>query len=173
MEWRYKIAPFITSALIEQNGLTVLWAIDHLMDVFRRPQSFYLPEVNLYKNRDDNDKNEVDLLAVIDREFIAAEVKLSAASFVDSSDEIAKFIDELKRLAPDKAFLICEQYCQELASIDEYKSKLDEVIVNVRESVPNLDLKVIVASNLIDFNSVPNEIGPLGDRTDSFFQRLQ
>lgn len=173
MEWRYKIAPFITSALIEQNGLTVLWAIDHLMDVFRRPQSFYLPEVNLYKNRDDNDKNEVDLLAVIDGEFIAAEVKLSAASFVDSSDEIAKFIDELKRLAPDKAFLICEQYCQELASIDEYKSKLDEVIVNVRESVPNLDLKVIVASNLIDFNSVPNEIGPLGDRTDSFFQRLQ
>lgn len=172
MEWKYKVAPFITSALIEQNGLTVLWAIDHLMDAFRRPQAFYLPEVNLFKNREGNDNNEIDLLAVIDGKFVAAEVKLSAASFVDNPNEVAAFIDEIQRLSPDIAFLICEQYCQEQADIDEYKGKLREVTGNIRENVSNVEVKVVVASEVNGFNSVPIELGPYGERTYSFFDKL-
>ena len=172
MEWKYKVAPFITSALIEQNGLTVLWAIDHLMDVFRSQQAFYLPEVNLFKNREGNDNNEIDFLAVIDGKFIAAEVKLSAASFVDNPNEVTSFIDEIQRLSPDIAFLICEQYCQQQADIDEYKGKLEEVIANIHETIPDIEVKVIVASEVDGFNSVPIELGPYGERTSAFFDRL-
>jgi hypothetical protein len=172
MEWKYKVAPFITSALIEQNGLTVLWAIDHLMDVFHSQQAFYLPEVNLFKNREGNDNNEIDFLAVIDGKFIAAEVKLSAASFVDNPNEITSFIDEIQRLSPDIAFLICEQYCQQQADIDEYKVKLEEVIANIHETIPDIEVKVIVASEVDGFNSVPIELGPYGERTSAFFDRL-
>ncbi len=171
MQWKYKVAPFITSALIEQNGLTVLWAIDHLMNVFRRPQAFYLPEVNLFKNREGNEKNEIDLLAVIDGKFIAAEVKLSAASFVDTPNEVAAFIDEIQRLSPDFAFLIFEQYCQEQTHINEYKGKLDTVLRRIQECAPNVELKVVVASEVECFNSVPIEIGPYGKRTYAFFDR--
>jgi hypothetical protein len=172
MEWKYKVAPFITSALIEQNGLTVLWAIDHLMDVYHRSQAFYLPEINLFKNREGNENNEIDLLAIIDGKFIAAEVKLSAASFVDNPDEVTAFIDEIQRLSPDIAFLICEKYCQEPTDIDEYKVKLGSVIGSIRETVPNIEVKVIVASEVDGFNSVPIELGPHGERTDAFFDRL-
>ncbi|MDR6984620.1 hypothetical protein J2X32_003266 [Rheinheimera pacifica] len=172
MEWKYKIAPFITSALIEQNGLTVLWAIDYLMTIFHRSQAFYLPEINLFKNREGNDRNEIDLLTVIDGKFIAAEVKLSAASFVEAPNEIATFIDEIRRLSPDIAFLICEQYCQNLSDIDEYKGKLDDVLGEIRESVPKVQLKVIVASEVDCFNSVPLEIGAWGERTYAFIDKL-
>lgn len=172
MEWKYKVAPFITSALIEQNGLTVLWAINHLMDVFDRPQAFYLPEVNLFKNREGNDNNEIDLLAVIDGKLVAAEVKLSAANFLDNPDEVTAFIDEIQRITPDIAFLICEQYCQEQADIDEYKEKLEVVTGNIRESVPNVEVKVIVASEVDGFNAVPIELGPRCERTYAFFDRL-
>lgn len=172
MEWKYKIAPFITSALIEQNGLTVLWAINHLMAVFHRYQSFYLPEINLFKNSEVNVRNEIDLLAVIDGKFIAAEVKLSAASFVETLSEVDAFIDEIKSLSPDIAFLIFEQYCQDSGHIDEYKGRLGVVLGNIRESVPSVELKVIVASEVDGFNSVPIEIGPYGERTYSFFDKL-
>ncbi|HAS6452958.1 TPA: hypothetical protein I7291_06545 [Vibrio parahaemolyticus] len=172
MEWKYKVAPFITSALIEQNGLTVLWAIDHLMDVFRRAQAFYLPEINLFKNREGNENNEIDLLAVIDGKFVAAEVKLSVASFVDNPHEVTAFIDEIQRLSPDIAFLICEQYCQEKIDIDEYKAKIEEVTDNIREKVPNVEVKVIVANEVDSFTKVPIELGPYGERTHAFFERL-
>jgi hypothetical protein len=172
MEWGYKVAPFITSALVEQNGLTVLWAIDHLMDAFHRQQAFYLPEINLFKNRDGNDYNEIDLLAVIDGKFVAAEVKLSAASFVDKFKEVTAFIDKIQKLSPDIAFLICEQYCQEQADVDEYKGKLEEVTSKIRENVPNVEIKVIVASEVDGFNSVPIELGPYGERTSAFFDML-
>ncbi|WP_065204548.1 hypothetical protein [Shewanella woodyi] len=172
MEWKYKVAPFITSALIEQNGLTVLWAIDHLMDVFRHQQAFYLPEINLFKSRENNDNNEIDLLAVIDGKFVAVEVKLSAASFVNKPHEVTTFIDEIQRLSPDIAFLICEQYCEEPADIDEYKGKLEDVIGNIRENVPNVEIKVIVASEVDSFTAVPIELGPYGARTYAFFDRL-
>ncbi|EGQ8730595.1 hypothetical protein H320_15415 [Vibrio parahaemolyticus 49] len=172
MEWKYKVSPFITSALIEQNGLTVLWAIDHLMDVFRRTQAFYLPEVNLFKNRESNENNEIDLLAVIDGRFVAAEVKLSAASFVDNPHEVTAFIDEIQRLSPDIAFLICEQYCQEQVDVDEYKAKIKEVTDNIREKVTNVEVKVIVANEVDSFIEVPTELGPYGERTHAFFERL-
>lgn len=172
IEWKYKVSPFITSALIEQNGLTVLWAIDHLMNVFHRSEAFYQPEINLLKSIDGRDKNEIDLLAVIDGKFIAAEVKLSAASFVDNPNEIITFIEEIQKLSPDMAFLICEQYCQDPADIDEYKGKLEEATGNICESVPNVEIKVIVASEVGSFNTMPIELGPHGERTHAFFYRL-
>tara|TARA_Y100000310_G_C20704311_1_gene833501 strand:+ start:33171 stop:35651 length:2481 start_codon:yes stop_codon:yes gene_type:complete len=173
MEWKYRVSPFIISALIEQNGLTVLWAIDHLMNIFRRPQAFYLPEVNLYKEREGDDKNEIDLLAVIDGKLVVAEVKLSVASFVNEADEIASFIDEVQRIEPDIAYLICEQYCQEVDEVEGFKARLEAVELEIREQIPTVQLQVIVASEIDGFDSVPFEIGPHGDRTDSFFQRLR
>ncbi|WP_340680908.1 hypothetical protein [Paraglaciecola sp.] len=172
MEWKYKVAPFITSALIEQNGLTVLWAIDHLMDFYHRPQAFYLPEINLFKNREGNQNNEIDLLAIIDGAFIVAEVKLSAASFVDNPDEVTAFIDEIQRLSPDIAFLICEQYCQEPTDINKYRVEFERVVVSIRQNVPNVEVKVIVASEVDSFNSMPIKLGPHGERTHAFFDRL-
>lgn len=173
MKWKYKVSPFVISALIEQNGLTVLWAIDHLMNVFRRPQAFYLPEVNLYKERECDDKNEIDLLAVIDGKLVAAEVKLSAASFVDDADEVASFIDEIQRIDPDIAYLIFEQYCQEEVDVDEFKGKLKAVTAHIIEQMPKVQLQVIVASEVEGFDSVPLEIGPMGGRTHSFLERQQ
>lgn len=173
MEWKYKVAPFITSALIEQNGLTVLWAIDHLMNVFRRAQAFYLPEINLFKNRVGSENNEIDLLAVIDGKFVAAEVKMSAASFVDNPHEVTAFIDEIQRLSPDIAFLICEQYCKEQTDVDEYKAKIEEVTDNIREKVSNVEVKIIVANEVDSFTEIPIELGPYGERTHAFLERLE
>lgn len=172
MEWKYKFVPFITSALIEQNGLTVLWAINYLMDIFHRPQAFYLPEINLFKNSEPNDNNEIDLVAVIDGKFVAAEIKLSAASFVETRSEVDAFIDEIQRINPDIAFLIFEQYCEDSGHIEEYKNSLNVVLGKIREIVPNIELNVIVASEVDDFNSVPIELGPYGARTHAFFDKL-
>lgn len=172
MNWNYKVAPFITSALIEQNGLTVLWAVDHLINTFNRFQAFYLPEIMLFKSPGGSDNNEIDFIAVIDGKFVVAEVKLSAASFTDNPNEVATFIDEIQRLSPDTAFLIFEQYCQNHEEIEGYKNKLNIVLASIREIVSYVEVKAIVASEVEDFYAVPVEIGPWGERTYAFFDRL-
>ena len=173
MTWEYKFSAFIISSLCEHNGLSVLWASHHLLGGFNFPHSIYLPEVDLYLNSDNSDKNEIDLLALIKGQFCAVEVKLSAASFVESENEVNAFIDEAKRLEADEMYLVFEQYCQESEEIDTFKDKLKSTIAKIREQIPEFTvLKVIVASDIANFNKLPIEIGPYGDRTYNYLDRL-
>ncbi|EOW3940024.1 hypothetical protein [Vibrio parahaemolyticus] len=173
MTWEYKFSSFIISSLCEHNGLSVLWASHHLLGGFNYPHSIYLPEVDLYINSDNSEKNEIDLLALIKGLFCAVEVKLSAASFVESESEVNAFIDEATRLEADEMYLVFEQYCQETEEIDTFKDKLNSTIEKIREKIPEFTtLKVIVASDIANFNKLPIEIGPYGYRTYSYLDRM-
>ncbi len=173
MEWEYKISPFIISALADQNGLTVLWAINHLLDSYRGAQSIYLPEVDLYKEHQGYEKNEIDFLAIIDGKFIAAEVKLSAASFVDNNSEVDSFIDEITKLTPDIAYLIFEQYCDNANEIETFHQKLLNIEANITQKISSSTrLRVIIANKVISFSEIPIELGPYGKRTHKFLDGL-
>ncbi|MEI8673366.1 hypothetical protein P4S52_17510 [Vibrio sp. SA48] len=74
--------------------------------------------------------------------------------------------------SPDIAFLICEQYSQEQIDVDEYKAKIEDVTDSIREKVSNVEVKVIVANEVDSFTEVPIELGPYGERTHAFFERL-
>ena len=171
-EWSYRIAPFIVESLAERNGLTVLLAIAHLLDNSERQQSFYLPEVNLYDNFEDrNCTNEIDLIAVIDGSFCIVEVKRSAASFVDTPQEIEGFISECNKIQPDIAILFFEQYCETQSDEKIYKVRLSETAAIISEKLPaGTELKIITASDLESYHELPfcSGVGICGDRANSF-----
>ncbi len=174
MKWKYSVSPFVVSSLVEANGLTVLWAVYILLEQSRSQQSIYLPEVDLYPVYDADEKNEIDLIALIDGKLTVAEVKMSAASFINSSREAEIFLDELERIQPDIACLIFEQYCANKEEEGKYKSKLEDLIKDLKTKVPQMtELKFIVAMDNPDFADIPLELGPYGDRTFKLLDSLK
>ena len=175
MTWEFIMSPFVVNSLAKHNGLTVLWGISNLIERSFSRQSIYLPEVDLfheYNNK--NLKNEIDLIALIDGKYIVAEVKLSAASFITKRDEIDAFVDEIIRLYPDIAYLIFEQYCDEDDEKEWFKDRLDELIIELRQRIPDTtNLKVIVSSEYPEFVKIPFEFGPYGKRTWKMLDKLE
>ncbi|AZC18871.1 hypothetical protein [Pseudomonas sp. CMR5c] len=171
-EWKYRIAPFVVESLAERNGLTVLMAIAYLLKRSDLQQSIYLPEINLYDNVDDkNCINEVDIVAIVDGVFFVVEVKLSAASFVDSPREIDNFIAECERLRPDTAVLFFEQYCETKLEEEVYRDKLSKLTVEIAEKLPvSVKLEVITASDLESYRDLSHcsGVGVCGERANSF-----
>lgn len=171
-EWSYRFTPFIVESLAERNGLTVLLAIAHLLDNSGQKQSLYLPEVNLYDQLEDrNCTNEVDLIAIIDGKFCIVEVKRSAASFVDTIQEIEGFISECNKIQPDIAVLFFEQYCETTSDETTYKVKLLESAETISKKLPaGTELKIITASDLESYHELPlcSGVGICGDRANSF-----
>lgn len=174
MEWNYSISPFVSKSLAEHNGLTVLWGIFKLLDRSRLRQSIYLPEIDLYHLHDDKkQKNELDILALIDGQLVLAEAKLSAASFIDKKGEQEIFIDEIKRINPDIAYLIFEQYCHNKDDKENYTTKLEKLLQELAENIPeNIELKVLMAETDEEFSSAPLELGPYGRRTYDILDSL-
>jgi len=172
--WKYSFSPFVVDALSGQNGLIVLWGIHKLIDFSRLGQSIYLPEVDLFRDwGDKNSKNEVDFLAVIDGQFVAAEVKTSASSLVNSQKEIDKLIDEMARLCPDVCYLIFEKYSRDDDETEAVKKRLNELVSEIQQKVPqSTEIRTLVAMDHYDYSEIPREIGPYGKRTWTFLDSL-
>lgn len=175
MEWEYIVSPYVLSALAEHNGLTVLWGISHLLRKSILSQSLYLPEIDLYRKYDDDQhKNEVDLIAIIDGNFIIAEVKRSAASFIDKTEEADKFVDEVNRLCPDVAYLIFEKICDDENDKKRYEDHIKDLVDELMRKIPKTtELKIVVASQEFEFSEFPSQLGPYGRRTMRMLDQLE
>jgi hypothetical protein len=175
LEWKYKLNDFIYRTLCEHNGLPVLWALGHLQEMNRHASFYYLPEVDLYlKDNRSNNKYEIDFLCVMGGRFYAAEVKLSAASFIEKPDEIIKFIEKIKMIQPDTALLVFERYCESEVDIRNIKTKLDEVILEISRKVGrHITVKSLVASDVQEFNEYPVDLGYSGERVQKMVINLE
>lgn len=169
--WHYTPSRFVTDTLVLRSGLTVLWAISHLINRTHDHSSIYLPEIDLIKSSNYNNKNEVDILAVIDGRYYAGEVKYSVTDFINEPREIDIFIEEIVKLQPDVAVLAFEVYKHEniTQGIEDIKILLDETKALIKEGIPNfVEFYLVVASDIPEFNNFPYEIGPWGSRTMDF-----
>lgn len=94
LDWRFAFSPFVLKTLVQRNGLTVLWALGELFEPVRAGgKSAYLPEVDLLDYQGTRaTKREIDILAMCEGQYIAVEAKKSAEGFLESPDEIEKFI---------------------------------------------------------------------------------
>ncbi len=170
-EWSYSPSRFVVDTLAVRNGLTVLWTISHLIG-----NSIYLPEVDLIKSPNGySNKNELDILAIIDGRYCAGEVKLSVSTFINDQREIDLFIEEINLLCPDIAVLAFEVYKHDNISenIEELKIRLTQVLQTIKNNIPDcIELRHIVAEDIPEFNNFPDELGPWGDRTIDFIDKI-
>lgn len=160
IEWKYKLNDFVYKSLCERNGLTVLWALGYLHE--RAHNSFYyIPEVDLFYESDNpKNKNEVDILCLVDGKFYAAEVEMSAISFTKKPDEIEKFIKKVSLLRPDIALLAFEQYCAPAADEESAKKDLKVVVEDISQKIGRqIKIETVVASNFEEFNEFPVDLG--------------
>ena len=143
-KWNYQINPFVTETLHDRSGISVLRALYWLFENCINTSSFcFLPEVNLYKNHaKSSKKNEIDIMCVKDGIFSIAEVKKTAAGFVDKSEEIDKFIEKTNLLRPDVAFLIFENYSENTKEHELYKNKLESIVKNIGKKIQSQNIEV-------------------------------
>ncbi len=168
-EMEYTISDFITDTLVKHSGLTVLWAISYLLDSVRSEGNIYLPEVDLYKSYGNKDsKKEIDLLAIVGGKYYAGEVKYTITDLLDSEGELDSFLEKIKLLSPDVAFLAFEtcQHSNQTEDIKNLKSRLDAAIGTLEKQIPKYTkIEYVIAEDISKFKKFPIELGPWGNRT--------
>jgi hypothetical protein len=171
LEWKYQLNDFVYRSLTKQNGLTVLWALGFLQNRIARDSFWYLPEVDLYEKYDDQTKkNEIDILCVVDGKFYAAEVKRSASLFINKTGEIDNFVKEINMIQPDIAMLAFERYCDLEKDVEATKTSFSKVSAEIKRRIdPCIELKVIVAHDVQDFNEYTADLGYFGKRIYKFY----
>lgn len=168
LEWKYKFNRFVFDSLYTRSGLAVLWTIGYLLTKNHKNTgtSFYfLPEVDLFYNEER--KEELDILCVLNGEFILGEAKKSSMQFTESEEEIQKFINKINSLMPDKVLLAFEQYSQNNEETNSAQKKLASTLKKIETHIPkHISIKVIVAEKDPDFRDYPTEIPFPGIRTE-------
>ena len=175
LEWKYELNDFIYQSLCEHNGLTVLWALGQLQETSIVNSFYYLPEVDLYPESGNRKiKNEIDLLCVIGGRFYAVEVKLSAIGFIETPDEINKFVEEITLIRPDIALLVFEQHCESETDLETTKIKLKKVLEDIAGRLGNhIKIESMVASDFSEFGEYPVDLGYRGKRVRKFFDSIE
>jgi hypothetical protein len=168
--WQYELNDFVYRSLHRHSGLPVLWTLGFLQDRLHSGSFWYLPEVNLYERDDDPEsKNEIDILAMLDREFYAVEAKLSASIFLNKAGSIDKFVKMVGLLRPDVALLAFEKFCAEEKDVEATKATLAETAKLIRERIgPWTRLEILVAQDVHGFNDFPTDLGWHGRRVRKY-----
>ena len=172
LEWRFAFSPFVLQTLVQRNGLTALWALRELFEtVSAGGKTAYLPEANLleYEGRRSRSQ-EIDILAICEGQYVAAEVKHSAEGFIDKANEIEKFTTIMERLAPDVACLAFEIYNNDQEKVDEYKVKLAKLTTEIQARLgPACKVKTLVAAETEWYQTIPRTLGYWGRRSRKCF----
>ena len=166
LDWKYELNNFAHRYLVGQSGLPVLWTLGFLQNRLGIGSFWYLPEVDLFENEDGHEnKNEIDILCMLDGFFYAVEVKQSASTLLNKDGEIDKFINVIERLRPDVALLAFERYCNEEANEQETKVRLAETAKIIREQIGAwIKLEVLVAQDVSGYNDFSVDFGWYGPR---------
>jgi hypothetical protein len=170
-EWKYLLNKFIHKVLYVNSGLSVLWGLYQLQDMGRRHSFLYLPEVLLQYDYDNPDnKNEIDLIGVLDGQFFAGEVKRSADYFCNRQGEVDKFINVIKEVSPDVAVLVFEQWSEELEAIEQTKQQIDELKERLAVTFEgDIELRVLVFSELSKYHQLEDHFGIMGEHVSKLY----
>ena len=170
LDWKYELNNFAYHSLVKHSELPVLWTLGFLQNRLSTGSFWYLPEVDLFESEDEpENKNEIDILCMLDGFFYAVEVKQSASAFLNGDGEIDKFVKVIERLRPDVALLAFERYCNEEANEQETKVSLAETAGTIRERIGAwTKLEVLVAQDVSGFNDFSANFGWYGPRIRDF-----
>lgn len=171
VEWKYELNDFVYRCLHKQHGLPVLWTLGHLHSMPLGGSFWYLPEVDLY-GQDKDDHNEIDILCVVASKFYAVEVKSSVSLFLNKPNEINKFCALVNRLEPDVALLSFQRFCNQETKADEaeIRARLVTATSEMRRRIGRIELKVVVAQELPDFDKGDADLGWIGPRVMRLMQ---
>jgi hypothetical protein len=170
INWKYELNDFVYRSLEKHSGLPVLWTLGFLQERIQGRSFWYLPEVDLYHSDEDKEnKNEIDILAVLDGVFYAVEAKRNASVFLNKTGNVEKFINMVKLLRPDIALLSFEGYCRKEEDLDETKTKLAEISEYINASIsPWSKLEIVIASEIESYDTFPTDLGWSGQRVRSY-----
>jgi predicted RecB family endonuclease len=140
-----------------------------LQDQFSRSSYWYLSEVDLFENYEDlKNKNEIDIVCVLDGQFHAVEVKRHVSVFVNKPGAVDKFVKVMDLLRPDVAMLSFEAFCGAEENINDIKMALAQATKEITRRIAPVKLVVIVADDVAGFNEHPPDLGWFGKRTQEF-----
>jgi rubredoxin len=170
IEWRYELNDFVYRSLQKHSGLPVLWTLGFLQDRLHTGSFWYLPEVDLYESDSDpENKNEIDILCMLDGAFHAVEVKLSASTFLNKAGSLDKFLNIIGLLRPDVALLAFEKYCAQGEDVEAMKTRLAEAASVIRKQIgPWTKLEILVAQDVAGFNDFSADLGWYGRRVREY-----
>lgn len=170
--WEYLLNKFVHKAMFEHCGLPVLWALNHIQTISYKNSFLYLPEVNIYFNKNLNQLNEIDLIGIYDGKFFAGEAKRSADYFISKEREGDKFIELIEHMSPDEAFLIFEKYSEEDAMIEQTKSNLGNFKIRFQDQFKNIKLNILIIEDFLNSSKSISNFGTLGKNVNTFFEKL-
>ncbi|WGM25778.1 hypothetical protein [Acinetobacter pittii] len=171
-EWEYLLNKFIHKTILEHNGFNVLWALNFIQNLGYKNSFLYLPEVNIfYDTKNSNQLNEIDLLGIYDGNFFAGEAKRTAEYFL-TDREADKFIELIKHMSPDQAFLAFGKYAEDETKIEEIKSNLEDFKKRFEAQFKNIKLTILTFENFINFSSPAIDFGIRGNNVYAFFEKL-
>lgn len=124
-KWSYAVNMFVFNSLYRNSSLMVLWALAEIQRNHSSNSFLYLPEVDIfYDYFDKTNKNEVDLLGIVDGNFFIGEAKRSAEYFLFDTSEKEKYLKLVDHLNPDIAILVFEILSE---CAEKEKSVLEEL----------------------------------------------
>lgn len=167
MKWQYELNAFVYRSMKRHGGLPVLWALGQLQESTHTGAFWYLPEVDLYDEHEEpTKKNEIDILCIRNGEFVVAEVKKSATTFLNDPDAVSTFAKIVDALRPDVAQLVFFRYCASDAEEVATKDRLRDVVNGLRERIGRwVRLEVVVAQDGTSFQEYSADLGWHGPRT--------
>lgn len=169
LEWQFKVNSFVGATLCERHGLPVLWALGWLHQDSYNSSFYYLPEVDLYPDRNNLlIKEEIDILCVKEGKLCAVEVKKSAIQLTQKPEEVQKFIKKMKMIRPDDAYLMFEMFSEKTEEHEQVRNDLKEVIKEIEDQLKTegINIKCIVAETLKEYSNVSSNLGYQGDRVE-------
>lgn len=170
--WEYLLNKFVHKAMFEHCGLPVLWALNHIQTITYKNSFLYLPEVNIYFNKNLNQLNEIDLIGIYDGKFFAGEAKRSADYFLSKEREGDKFIELMEHMSPDEAFLIFEKYSEKDTLIEQTKNDLINFKKRFQDQFKNIKLNILIIEDFSNSAKSISNFGTIGKNVNTFFEKL-
>lgn len=170
--WEYLLNKFVHKVIFEHSGLPVVWALNYIQNISYMNSFLYLPEVNIYYNdKKSNHINEIDLLGIYDGIFFAGEAKRTAEYFL-TDREADKFIELIKYISPDQAFLAFDKYSEDESKIEETKSNLEDFKKRFQTQFSNIKLTILTFEGFLNFSTPVINFGTHGKNVYAFFEKI-
>ncbi|TQV87362.1 hypothetical protein [Aliikangiella coralliicola] len=174
-EWKYLLNKFIWNTLYTNYGLPVLWGLSEIQYSARNNSFYYLPEVDLFYDwKDRSNKNEIDLVGVVDGKLFIGEAKRSADYFINDDEEVEKFKCLIREIKPDVAILVFEQYAENSDLIDTTKTSLEQFKVTLVDEIQfKIDLRIMISSDYENYAEFGFDFGETGSNVMRFNIKLE
>jgi len=174
-KWSYAVNMFVFNSLYRNSSLMVLWALAKIQSNHRSNSFLYMPEVDIfYDYFDKANKNEVDLIGIVDGSFFIGEAKRSAEYFLFDTSEKDKYIKLIEHLNPDIAILVFEILSESAEKAKSVSEGLEFWKKDFKKRFgDSIELRIMIATEYPSFSEYSDSFAGGGEKVRAFLDEKE